>query len=92
MASLNLPFNAREVVDKGAHSVLDEVEGTILDIASQILEGNGFAFDVPSRAKGNQVPAGHLAPSPMWQSHSLPAQSSYLPYCRCTLLSWTGSS
>ena len=55
VTSLNLPFNAREVVDKGAGSVLDEIEGTILEIATTILDGNGFAFDVPSRAKGNQV-------------------------------------
>lgn len=55
MTSLNLPFNAREVVDKGANAVLDEIEGTVLEVASTILEGNGFAFDVPSRAKGNQV-------------------------------------
>lgn len=55
MTSLNLDFNAREVVDKGANAVLDEIEGTVLEVASTILEGNGFAFDVPSRAKGNQV-------------------------------------
>ncbi len=71
-----------QVVDKGAGSVLDEIEATVLEISTTILEvhlmqlvapaaevaqppfspllacllqGNGFSFDIPSRAKGNQV-------------------------------------
>lgn len=55
LASLALDFSAREVVDKGADAVLDEIEAAILQISATILEGNGFSFDIPSRAKGNQM-------------------------------------
>uniref|UniRef100_A0A7R9VR90 DNA topoisomerase 6 subunit A n=1 Tax=Chlamydomonas euryale TaxID=1486919 RepID=A0A7R9VR90_9CHLO len=55
LANLDLGFSAREVVDKDNSAVLDEIEASILSISATILEGNGFAFDVPSRAKGNQM-------------------------------------
>ncbi|GAX82612.1 hypothetical protein CEUSTIGMA_g10038.t1 [Chlamydomonas eustigma] len=51
----NLRVKDAEVVDKGADSVLDEIEATVLEISASILEGNGFSFDIPSRAKGNQM-------------------------------------
>ena len=43
------------MVDKDASAVLDEVEAAIFVVASTILCGEGFSYDVPSRAKGNQV-------------------------------------
>jgi meiotic recombination protein SPO11 len=55
LASLNLPFDAREVVDKGPDAILDEIEATVMKVAASILEGNGFHFDVPNRSKGNQM-------------------------------------
>lgn len=44
-----------QVVDKSADSVLDEVESTIYQVAQQILNGEGFSYGIPSRAKGNQM-------------------------------------
>lgn len=44
-----------QVVDKGADAVLDEIEAAILEVAQSILQGNGFSYDVPSRAKSNQL-------------------------------------
>lgn len=55
LADLDIPQSCREVVDKGAAAVLDEVEAAIYAIAKSVLAGDGFAFDVPSRAKGNQL-------------------------------------
>lgn len=55
LADLDLTFKYKEVVDKDAESVLDEVESHIYKVALTIMEGEGFAFDVPSRAKGNQM-------------------------------------
>mmetsp|Transcript_30984 Transcript_30984/g.68686 ORF Transcript_30984/g.68686 Transcript_30984/m.68686 type:complete len:419 (-) Transcript_30984:718-1974(-) len=55
LTSLNLPYNCREVVDKNSEAVLDEIEAAMFEIAASILKGEGFSFDVPSRAKGNQV-------------------------------------
>lgn len=43
------------MVDKSADSVLDEVESTIYQVAQQILNGEGFSYGIPSRAKGNQM-------------------------------------
>ncbi len=43
------------MVDKDANAVLDEIEAAILQVAVTILQGNGFGYDVPSRAKGNQL-------------------------------------
>lgn len=42
-------------MDKGAASVLDEIEATIYKVALSIIDGEGFSYDVPSRAKGNQT-------------------------------------
>ena len=39
--------------------MLDEVEAAIYIVASTILRGEGFSYDVPSRAKGNQVEPWH---------------------------------
>ena len=35
--------------------MLDEVEAAIYLVAASILRGEGFSYDIPSRAKGNQV-------------------------------------
>lgn len=35
--------------------MLDEVEAAIFNVAVQILRGDGFCFDIPSRSKGNQL-------------------------------------
>ena len=43
------------MVDKSADSVLDEVESAIYQVAQQILNGEGFTYGIPSRAKGNQM-------------------------------------
>ena len=58
---MDLSQACREVIDKDANAVLDEVEAAIYLIASTILRGEGFSYDVPSRAKGNQV-GGSLTP------------------------------
>lgn len=55
LADLNLPHAFREVVDKDADAVLDEIEATMHEVASSILAGDGFAYDVPSRTKNNQM-------------------------------------
>ncbi|DBA97309.1 hypothetical protein WJX77_008787 [Trebouxia sp. C0004] len=55
LSDLQLPHSCREVVDKNADSVLDEVESTIYQVAQQILNGEGFSYGIPSRAKGNQM-------------------------------------
>ncbi|WIA37599.1 hypothetical protein OEZ86_014501 [Tetradesmus obliquus] len=55
LAELDLAHSVREVVDKDADAVLDEIEATMLDVAQSILAGNGYSFDIPSRAKGNQL-------------------------------------
>ena len=55
MAPPTPPPPLGQVVDKDADAVLDEIEASIFQVAITILEGEGFAFDVPSRAKGNQA-------------------------------------
>ena len=55
LTDLNITQSCREVVDKGAAAVLDEVEASMYAIAQSVLAGDGFSFDVPSRAKGNQL-------------------------------------
>ncbi|KAK9914800.1 hypothetical protein WJX75_000737 [Coccomyxa subellipsoidea] len=55
LAALDLPQACREVVDKDASAVLDEIEAAIYMVASSILRGEGFSYDIPSRAKGNQL-------------------------------------
>ena len=51
LKQLSLP----QVVDKDADAVLDEVESAIYQVAQQILNGEGFSYGIPSRAKGNQM-------------------------------------
>jgi meiotic recombination protein SPO11 len=48
-------MGAVQVIDKDADAVLDEVEAAIYSVALQILKGDGFSFDIPSRSKGNQL-------------------------------------
>lgn len=55
LSDLALPSACREVVDKDARAVLDEVEAAVYAAARSVLRGAGFSFDVPSRAKGNQL-------------------------------------
>ena len=40
---------ALQVVDKDASAVLDEVEASLYRVALSVLQGEGFAYDVPSR-------------------------------------------
>eukprot|EP00891_Asterochloris_glomerata_P001864 jgi/Astpho2/1864/Aster-00389 len=47
-------IKAPQVVDKDADAVLDEVEAAIYQAAVSILS-EGFSYEVPSRAKGNQL-------------------------------------
>ncbi|KAG2494044.1 hypothetical protein HYH03_007690 [Edaphochlamys debaryana] len=55
LTELNLPYNCREVIDKDEQAVITAIETAMYDVAASIMEGEGFAFDVPSRAKGNQM-------------------------------------
>ncbi|GAB4817541.1 hypothetical protein N2152v2_004587 [Parachlorella kessleri] len=55
LADLQLPHAFREVVDKSADAVLDEIETAIVLVASSILKGEGFSYTLPNRAKGNQI-------------------------------------
>jgi len=55
LMELKVPHTCREVVDKGADSVLDEIETAILVVASSILAGEGFSYSLPNRSKGNQL-------------------------------------
>lgn len=55
LSDLELPQLCREVIDKDADAVLDEVESAIYQVAQQILNGEGFSYGIPSRAKGNQM-------------------------------------
>lgn len=55
LTDLDIPHAVKEVVDKSSDAVLDEIEAAIYQVASSIIAGNGFAYDIPSRAKGNQL-------------------------------------
>ncbi|KAL4855658.1 DNA topoisomerase 6 subunit A [Chlorella vulgaris] len=55
LAELNLSHACREVVDKSADAVLDEIETSILLVAASVLRGEGFTYTLPNRAKGNQL-------------------------------------
>ncbi|KAH7553469.1 hypothetical protein ACOSP7_029806 [Xanthoceras sorbifolium] len=55
LSDLNLSAKCREVSDLSLSSVQSEIETQILQIAHSILSGNGFAFQVPSRASSNQL-------------------------------------
>ena len=52
---LDISQACREVVDKNAAAVLDEVEAAIVHVALSILQGEGFSYSIPSRTKGNQL-------------------------------------
>ncbi len=54
LKDLNLP-SVKEVVDKDANSVLDEIESSILKVATTILDGDGFTYSLPNRSKANQL-------------------------------------
>lgn len=54
LAELNLPQACREVVEKDADAVLDEVEAAIYMAAATILRGEGFSYDVPLRTKASR--------------------------------------
>ena len=51
LAALDLSQACREVIDKDANAVLDEVEAAIYLVASTILRGEGFAYDIPLASK-----------------------------------------
>lgn len=55
LEELEIFDKCREVIDKDADAVLDEVEAAIYLIAQSILAGHGFSYAIPSRAKGNQL-------------------------------------
>eukprot|EP00798_Chlamydomonas_sp_ICE-L_P011429 gene11429-17115_t len=55
LAELNLSYACREVVDKNAADVLDEIEAALYQAATSILQGEGFTYDIPSRSKINQM-------------------------------------
>ena len=52
---LDISQACREVVDKNAAAVLDEIEAAIIHVALSILQGEGFSYSIPSRTKGNQL-------------------------------------
>jgi meiotic recombination protein SPO11 len=55
ISDLNLTSSCREVTDLNSSSVLLSIECLILSVARSILSGQGFSFDVPSRASSNQL-------------------------------------
>jgi len=55
LKDLNLPHSCREVVDKDAQAVLNEIESSILQVAYTILRGDGFTYSLPNRSKANQL-------------------------------------
>lgn len=55
LADLSLSSTCREVTDLSLSSVQTEIESLVLYIAHSILSGDGFSFNVPSRASSNQL-------------------------------------
>ncbi|KAK9949821.1 hypothetical protein M0R45_005332 [Rubus argutus] len=47
--------SCREVRELSLPSVQTEIEAVMLKVLQSILDGNGFSFDVPSRAAANQL-------------------------------------
>ena len=50
-----LSHATREVDELDADRVRAEIEKLVVSAAKSILDGNGFSYDVPSRAAGNQL-------------------------------------
>ncbi|CAM8958100.1 hypothetical protein QQ045_017821 [Rhodiola kirilowii] len=55
LADLKLDTACREVADLSLDSVQAKIESLSIEIAKSILAGNGFSFQVPSRAATNQL-------------------------------------
>lgn len=55
LADLKLDTPCREVTDLSLDSVQSNIEILSIEIAKSILAGNGFSFQVPSRASTNQL-------------------------------------
>ncbi|XP_021803353.1 DNA topoisomerase 6 subunit A-like, partial [Prunus avium] len=55
LADLAVGSTCREVSDLDLTSVQSEIELQMLKVIKSILDGNGFAFEVPSRAAANQL-------------------------------------
>lgn len=55
IGELGLAGECREVVDKDSAAVLDEIEAVVFECAVSILQGEGYAFQMPSRSKANQL-------------------------------------
>ncbi|KAH9735539.1 DNA topoisomerase 6 subunit A [Citrus sinensis] len=55
LSDLSLSATCREVTDLSLSAVQSTIETLILQIARSILAGNGFSFQVPSRASSNQL-------------------------------------
>jgi len=55
LKDLKLSHATREVDDLDADHVRTEIEKLVVTAAKTILDGNGFSFNVPSRAAGNQL-------------------------------------
>lgn len=74
LKDLKLPHSCREVVDKDAQAVLNEIESSILQVAYTILKGEGFTYSLPNRSKANQlyVPGTCRSQVVMMRHHSSP--------------------
>ncbi|CAN1142874.1 DNA topoisomerase 6 subunit A [Linum perenne] len=55
LSDLALTNMCREVTDQSPAAVQSNIESLILSLARSILAGNGFSFNVPSRAATNQL-------------------------------------
>uniref|UniRef100_A0A7N0R9C2 DNA topoisomerase 6 subunit A n=1 Tax=Kalanchoe fedtschenkoi TaxID=63787 RepID=A0A7N0R9C2_KALFE len=55
LADLKLDTACREVTDLSLDSIQSKIETLSIEIARSILAGNGFSFQVPSRAATNQL-------------------------------------
>ncbi|KMS97001.1 hypothetical protein BVRB_7g179500 [Beta vulgaris subsp. vulgaris] len=53
--STSLSTSCREVTDLSLDSVQSEIETLVLSLTKSILSGNGFSFNVPSRASSNHL-------------------------------------
>ncbi|XP_020421450.1 DNA topoisomerase 6 subunit A-like [Prunus persica] len=55
LADLAVGSTCREVSDLDLSSIPSKIELQMLKVIKSILDGNGFAFEVPSRAAANQL-------------------------------------